>query len=195
MASRGYTLVFRWVLGLAVVMLCGIVYLIKDVPSLHEQQASYCEGQNASVDGKYLKFEELSVNALRVFKLAEPHYKIGVVQILLLKMPEMNALNRVLHAIALEVWIKKYKESELIEFYLNRVYLGVGCYGIDAAAKAYFKKDVSDLSLEETAEILAMIKSPSSYSIADNPEQNKKRAESLINQLQSASEHAAPKEQ
>ena len=64
---------------------------------------------------------------------------------------------------------RKYSKDEIFEMYLNRVYLGAGSYGIESAAKIYFKKTVNQLTLAETALLAGLPQAPSSYSPAQYP--------------------------
>ena len=63
-------------------------------------------------------------------------------------------------AVALELEYPKFK---LLEFYLNRVYLGYGLYGVEKASRAYFKKSAADLELNEAAFLAALVKKPEGY--------------------------------
>lgn len=58
---------------------------------------------------------------------------------------------------------KKYSKADLLEFYLNNIYFGNGYYGIGAAAKGYFNKDLTDLTLSESAFLCAIPNSPVKY--------------------------------
>lgn len=58
---------------------------------------------------------------------------------------------------------KKYSKDQLLEFYLNNIYFANGYYGIEAASRGYFNKSASDLSLSETAFLLAIPNSPTYY--------------------------------
>ena len=58
---------------------------------------------------------------------------------------------------------KTYEKSEIIEWYLNTVYFGEGCYGVYTAAQTYFGKDVWDLTLAESASIVGITNNPSKY--------------------------------
>ncbi len=78
---------------------------------------------------------------------------------------------------------KKYDKSEIIELYLNKVFFGHNCYGIGAAAKYYFGKEVSELTLAEAACIVGITNNPSLYSPFINPEKNKERQESILKQM------------
>ncbi len=58
----------------------------------------------------------------------------------------------------------KYSKDEILNYYLNRIYFGKGYFGIEAAAKGYFGKDASDLSLAECATLAGIIRAPVSSS-------------------------------
>jgi len=58
---------------------------------------------------------------------------------------------------------KKYSKQEILELYLNTIYLGQTCYGVETAAQYYFGKDVSELSVAECASIIAITNNPSLY--------------------------------
>lgn len=63
---------------------------------------------------------------------------------------------------------KEYSKQELMEFYCNSNYYGNGCYGVGSAAKFYFGKDVSELSLAECAMMAGISNSPNNYNpVAD----------------------------
>ena len=58
---------------------------------------------------------------------------------------------------------KYYSKKDILEAYLNTVYLGAGCYGVKTAAETYFGKSVSDLTLIECATLAGITQSPYSY--------------------------------
>lgn len=58
---------------------------------------------------------------------------------------------------------KQFSKEEIMEMYLNIIYLGNGCEGVQAAANYYFGKDVSELTLVECASFAAIVKNPSQY--------------------------------
>jgi penicillin-binding protein 1A len=66
-------------------------------------------------------------------------------------------------------------KDEILEMYLNQIYFGHGAYGVQAAAKTYFGKDVAELTLAEMAFIAGLPKAPSNYSPYFNPERAKAR--------------------
>ena len=56
-------------------------------------------------------------------------------------------------------------KEQIIEAYLNSIYLGYGCYGVDAAARTYFSKEVKDLDLLECAALAALPQAPEDYAL------------------------------
>ena len=71
---------------------------------------------------------------------------------------------RKLKEVILAAYIEKmYSKKDILELYLNKVYLGDGLYGVEAAARGYFGKTSSDLTVDEAALLAGLIQSPSSY--------------------------------
>ncbi|MCZ6471931.1 MAG: transglycosylase domain-containing protein [SAR324 cluster bacterium] len=69
-------------------------------------------------------------------------------------------IKEIFMAVSLEL---QYPKMKLLEFYLNRVYLGNGLYGVEKASRAYFNKASIDLELHEAAFLAALIKKPEGY--------------------------------
>lgn len=87
-----------------------------------------------------------------------------------------KTIRRKLEEIFLALQIEQaYSKDEILELYLNTVYFGRGAYGIQAAARAYFGVDVSELTLSQSAALAATIKAPSAYAPHTNPETNRSR--------------------
>ena len=59
---------------------------------------------------------------------------------------------------------KNYSKEQILELYLNTIYLGKGCYGVQTAANYYFGKDVSELNAAECACLIAITNNPYQYS-------------------------------
>ena len=74
----------------------------------------------------------------------------------------------------------KYSKEEILERYLNAVYFGRGAYGIQAAAKAYFGIDASQLGLRESAYLAGIIRMPSSADVYDDSEQAEQLRASVL---------------
>lgn len=58
----------------------------------------------------------------------------------------------------------KYSKKEILYFYLNRVFFGKNCYGIEAASQTYFNKSASSVNLYEAVLLVSLLQSPSKYS-------------------------------
>jgi 1A family penicillin-binding protein len=63
-----------------------------------------------------------------------------------------------------------YTKPQILELYFNKVYFGDGLYGVEAAARGYFGKHASDVSVAEAALLAGLVKSPSSYAPTVSPE-------------------------
>ena len=70
---------------------------------------------------------------------------------------------------------KKYGKNEILEMYLNTIYFGHNCYGLQSASEFYFNKKAENLSLTESAAIVGLLSSPNNYSPFKNPEKSLKR--------------------
>jgi membrane peptidoglycan carboxypeptidase len=70
---------------------------------------------------------------------------------------------------------REQTKDQILENYLNTIYFGRGASGIQAAAQAYFGKDVQDLTISEGAMIAGVIQSPSRWDPAQNPERSQER--------------------
>ncbi|HJX98105.1 MAG TPA: PBP1A family penicillin-binding protein [Chthoniobacterales bacterium] len=64
----------------------------------------------------------------------------------------------------------EFTKKQILELYVNRIYFGAGCYGVETASQAYFGKHAKDLSLPEAALIAGLIRSPNRFSPLKNPE-------------------------
>lgn len=84
----------------------------------------------------------------------------------------VRKFNEILSALNIE---KNYSKDEIIEAYLNTIYLSEGCYGVKTASEKYFGKDVSDLNAAECAAIASITQYPSKYDPLRHPENNRKR--------------------
>lgn len=113
-----------------------------------------------------------------------------------------NTVNRKVREIfrALE-FEKHYTKWEILEFYLNTIYLGQGCYGVQTAAEFYFGKDVSELDVAECASLIAITNNPSIYgpmstvtfkqedgSIKTARQENKERQELILDRMAGGNE-------
>ena len=89
-------------------------------------------------------------------------------------------LTEIFGALELE---KKYDKQEIMEWYLNAVYFGEGCWGVQTAAQTYFGKDVADLTLAECASIVGITNKPTYYDPFYNEKNNKDRQETILREM------------
>ena len=80
-----------------------------------------------------------------------------------------RSFTRKLKELMLAVWLEaRLSKTEILEVYLNRVYLGAGAYGVEAAAQRYFAKSSANLTLAESAMLAGLLKAPSRYAPTTN---------------------------
>lgn len=92
-----------------------------------------------------------------------------------------RTLKRKLQEVMLAFWLEsRFSKKEIMAIYLNRVYLGGGAFGIDAASHRYFNKSAHDLNLYESATLAGLLKAPSRYSPATNSERAKTRVHQVL---------------
>lgn len=84
-------------------------------------------------------------------------------------------------AVALQIE-RLYTKDQILEMYMNYVFLGAGAYGFEAGSRTYFGKSLKDLSLEEAALLAAIPKSPE-YSPTRNIEKAKMRRDIVLDQM------------
>lgn len=75
---------------------------------------------------------------------------------------------------------KRFEKDEILEMYLNTIYFGHNCYGLQNAAEFYFDKNAEALTLEESATLVGLLTSPNNYSPFKNPEKNIKRRNTVL---------------
>ena len=78
---------------------------------------------------------------------------------------------------------KKYKKEKILEFYLNNIYFGNGYYGVEAAAKGYFNKHASELTISEQAFIAAIPNGPTRYNPLTNFDNTMSRRNVILRKL------------
>lgn len=95
-----------------------------------------------------------------------------------------RSFTRKLHELILSFWLElRFSKEQILSIYLNRVYLGSGTYGVQAASEKYFNKKVEDLTLYECAVIASLLKAPSRYNPIANFDLSKKRAGIVLNNM------------
>ena len=93
-------------------------------------------------------------------------------------------IKRKTQELLLAFWLEhKFSKEQILTLYLNRVYLGAGTYGIEAASQKYFQKSSRDMNLLEAAIIAGMLKAPSRYNPIASAERAKARAKVVLQNM------------
>lgn len=94
------------------------------------------------------------------------------------------SLSRKLREAITAVQIEKtYTKEEILILYLNQVYFGKGAYGIEAAAHTYFDKPAIELTVDECAMLVGILKNPSGYDPIEHPDACKERRNLVLNNM------------
>ncbi|WP_438831506.1 penicillin-binding protein PBP1A [Streptococcus pluranimalium] len=99
-----------------------------------------------------------------------------------------NKSDQTLKRKAQEGWLaykmeKEYTKEEILTFYINKVYMGNGNYGMLTASKAYFGKDLKDLSIAQVALLAGIPQAPSQYDPYKNKEMAKQRRDTVLSEM------------
>ncbi len=78
---------------------------------------------------------------------------------------------------------KHFTKDQILEMYLNYIYLGQGAYGVEAASRIYFGKSVKDLTIDEAAILAGLPKAPTRYNPFRNPERVKERRDYVLSRM------------
>lgn len=98
-----------------------------------------------------------------------------------------KTLKRKLEEAILAIQIERtYSKDEILNMYLNLIYLGEGAHGVEAASYTYFHKHARDVTLEESAMLAAMTKSPSRLSPYKNPAKTTERRNTVLKRMYDA---------
>ena len=92
-----------------------------------------------------------------------------------------RTFGRKVQEVLLALWLEKtYSKDQILELYLNRVYMGAGAYGVDAASRRYFGKSAREVTPMEAALLAGLLKAPSRYAPSHDPDRARKRAELVL---------------
>ena len=89
-------------------------------------------------------------------------------------------INEILLALQIE---RELSKDEILELYVNKIYLGNRAYGIEAAAQVYYGKPMSELSLAQMAMIAGLPKAPSAFNPLANPARSKERRDWILGRM------------
>lgn len=101
--------------------------------------------------------------------------------------PTAKTGSRKLQEVALAIQLEReYTKDEILTFYLNRIFFGESSFGIQAAAKTYFGKELKDLQPDEIAMLAGLPQAPSGYDPYVKPEQAKNRRTIVLGVMEDA---------
>ena len=89
-------------------------------------------------------------------------------------------IKEMMRAVALE---KRFTKDEILTVYLNIVYFGNQCYGIEPASKVYFSRNAIDLTVPQAAMIVGITQAPSRYDPFRKPEETVKKRNTVLNKM------------
>jgi penicillin-binding protein 1A len=91
---------------------------------------------------------------------------------------------RKLQELALALWLEaRLSKTEILTLYLNRVYLGAGAYGVEAAARRYFGKSAKEVTLAEAALLAGLLKAPSALAPTRDLDAARERAAVVLRRM------------
>ncbi|MCK5777723.1 MAG: PBP1A family penicillin-binding protein [Rhodospirillales bacterium] len=94
---------------------------------------------------------------------------------------------RKIQEVMLALWLEnRFSKDQILELYLNRVYLGAGTYGVDAAARKYFNKPASGLNVWQSAMLAGLLKAPSRYNPHSDDDRAEKRTRVVLSNMVAA---------
>jgi penicillin-binding protein 1A len=102
---------------------------------------------------------------------------------LLFLTPDKSLDRKIKEAVLAVELERRYSKDRLLEMYLNQIYFGHGAYGVEAAARTYFAKSVSELNVREAALLAGLPRAPSAYSPFERPELAKRRRETVLRRM------------
>ena len=95
-----------------------------------------------------------------------------------------RTLRRKVQELLLAFWLEaNFSKEQIFTIYINRVYLGAGTYGVDAAARRYFGRSAKTVSLHQAAVIAGLLKAPSRYSPLRSRKAAGSRAKVVLNAM------------
>ena len=92
-----------------------------------------------------------------------------------------RTITRKLQEMVVALWLEwEFSKDQILTLYLNRVYLGAGTYGVDAAARRFFQKPAARVNTYEAAVLAGLLKAPSRYNPVASPERAHARARTVL---------------
>ncbi len=132
----------------------------------------------------YKRIAKAMLNNIRSGKLKEGASTITQQLVKNTQLTSEKTFERKIKEVALAQKIEKmYSKDEILELYLNVIYFGNNCYGIESASNYYFSKPAKELNVEEASTLAGMIKSPAKYSPIKNYDNCLKRRNLVLSEM------------
>ena len=93
---------------------------------------------------------------------------------------ERSIVRKIKEAVLAVKLERELEKDEILERYLNTIYFGRGAYGVGAATRAYFDKDVRDIGLQEASYLAGLIRSPGGADALENPDEAARRRSTVL---------------
>jgi penicillin-binding protein 1A len=100
--------------------------------------------------------------------------------------PDRSLARKVTEAVLALQIERRYPKRRIVELYLNQAYFGAGAYGIEAAARTYFGKSASDVTVREAALLAGLPRAPASYAPFEHPEAARQRRDLVLRRMVAA---------
>ena len=159
---------------------------------LYTQDGETLEDAIVSVEDRRF-YKHIGVDPIRIIGSALSNFTSGGLQggstltqqLIKLSFFSTSAEDQTLKRKAQEAWMavrleQKKSKQEILTYYVNKVYMSNGLYGMETASEMYFGKKLSELSLPQTALLAGMPQAPSAYDPYVYPDQAKKRRDTVL---------------
>ncbi len=93
---------------------------------------------------------------------------------------EISIRRKVAEAVVAAELERRYTKDQILEYYINSIYWGSGAYGLQSAANEYFNKEVSELTLDQAATLVVIIRSPAYYNPRKYPDRVLERRNNVL---------------
>ncbi len=162
---------------------------LSEIPKIVQQAFLAAEDSNF--------YQHQGIDPISILRAAVKNFRAGsakqgastitqqVVKNLLLT-PEKNIKRKVKEAILAYRLERRLTKDEILEIYLNQLFLGNNAYGVKAAARAYFRKEIKDLSIAEAAMLAGLPQAPSRYSPVLHFDRARRRQRYVLDQMKKA---------
>ena len=145
-----------------------------DPVMLNELPGHFIDAVLATEDRRF--YSHIGIDPRGILRAASRDYKAGVIReggstitqqlVKISFLTSATTLERKLEEASLAVWLEtRLTKNQILERYLSSVYFGKGCFGVRAAARYFFDKPVGELNVSESALMVALLRSPTRFSI------------------------------